>query len=62
MPYSKIAKHLLESNCELESFDVDFLDFNVTEEVVEELQKLGCEVERKPHRTKLHIICPQKKD
>lgn len=58
MPYAKIAQHLLQTHCDQEAFDVDFLDPTISDAIADELSRLGCRVERDPHRSSLHVICP----
>lgn len=58
MPYKRIAESLLEIHCHMESFDVDFYDPAANEQIAAELEKLGAVVERHPHKSSLHVVCP----
>ena len=62
MPYERLALKLLETNCELEEFDVDFMDADTSKRVAIELERLGCRVEQFPHKSKIHVVCPEPTD
>ncbi len=62
MPYQRLALKLLETNCDLEEFDVDFMDAETSKRVGVELELLGCRVEQFPHKSKIHVVCPDPPD
>ena len=57
MPYESLALKLLETYEKEGSFDVDYLDPAVAENVAKHLRERGCTVTA-VSGTKLHVVCP----
>jgi hypothetical protein len=54
---NQIAELLLAAHEGEEYFEIDFLDENFTVLLVSALSKLGCEVERLNHGSRLQVNC-----
>lgn len=51
----RLAGHLLKEKGRMPSFEIDLLDERSCDIVARELQRSGCEIERKPHTFALHV-------
>ena len=61
MPHESLAVKLLETYAREGSFDVDYGDPSVTENVAKHLIERGCIVTVQGAGTRLHVVCPKDK-
>jgi hypothetical protein len=56
---SRLANAILESNRNLGSFEIDFMDEQTNAAVSRCLERMGCTIERSPFKSALLVVCPQ---